>query len=169
MKITAKMIVLSEIKTIKVISKIIIFALLLSIICYFCFRNLQWILTFAILFILLSYLFIKYKKFSKILYSPLIDELQLFVDNLIFYSEGDYIVSEIGIIDLKSFDTIKYSDINKIYKTTTNELKSIKKYIIIILHNKKKYKFLISTSATSSPLYDFSNIIINKNPNVIVD
>lgn len=101
-------------------------------------------------------------------------ELQRSLDNTIFYSEKNYIITEDCIINIsKPVIQIFYGDIIFMYKYKVREHDTIGKTEIlkIYLKNRSVYEFCIKPGfpcRDDIKTIDFSNIILEKNPNVLV-
>ncbi len=100
--------------------------------------------------------------------------IQEYLDNTIFYSEGNYIITDKCIIEFdRIVKIIRYEDIVLIYKKKNWERHNImpNDVLFIILKNKKEYWFYTKLRGVRSgdiETIDFSNIILEKNPNVLV-
>lgn len=111
-----------------------------------------------------------YNKFDKNKFK----ELEMSLNNSIFYSKENYVITEDCIISIGNYiEKIKYEDIVLIYKEKILEHNTIRKneVLTIVLNNKKKYWFYIlvrDSIRDDIKTYDFSNIILEKNPNVLV-
>ena len=111
-----------------------------------------------------------YNKFDKNKF----EELEMNLNNSIFYSKENYVITEDCIISIGNYiEKIKYEDIVLIYKEKILEHNTIRKneVLTIVLNNKKKYWFYIlvrDSIRNDIKTYDFSNIILEKNPNVLV-
>ncbi len=111
-----------------------------------------------------------YNKFNKNKF----EELEMSLNNSIFYSKENYVITEDCIISIGNYiEKIKYEDIVLIYKEKILEHNTIRKneVLTIVLNNKKKYWFYIlvrDSIRNDIKTYDFSNIILEKNPNVLV-
>lgn len=111
--------------------------------------------------------------FCNLLKHPNID-LQKSLNNTIFYSKENYVITNNSIINLSiPIEQIFYDDIIYIYKCKVHELDTIgkKEILHIYLRNGINYKFCIKPSFPNIgdiETIDFSNIILEKNPNVLV-
>lgn len=111
-----------------------------------------------------------YNKFDKNKF----EELEMSLNNSIFYSKENYVITEDCIISIGNYiEKIKYEDIVLIYKEKILEHNTIRKneVLTIDLNNKKKYWFYIlvrDSIRNDIKTYDFSNIILEKNPNILV-
>lgn len=131
---------------------------------------------FAAFYILINFIYYtlknisSIKKVDNILYSNIEKEL----NNIICYLPKHYILTDSYIINLRRFAIIEYKDIKKISKKNRIHIIGSKiklaKYIYIINNNGLQSGFFIGY-----PIYidirgykDFSNIIIEKNPTIIV-
>lgn len=108
--------------------------------------------------------------FSNFLKHPYMMDLQKSLNNTIFYSKENYIITEDCIIQLdRKIVLINYYNIILIYKYRNR--KWGRTILRIILRDNSYYDFLIVLDDSyrfQTDVCDFSNIILQKNPNVLV-
>ncbi len=100
------------------------------------------------------------------------DEIDKQLKKPILFSRWNYILTDKYLVNIRKFEVIKYQDIVLIYKglrfnpCTVNYLE---KHLYVFTNKGKKSRFLISyiLSYGLSSVRDFSDIIKQKNPNVL--
>ena len=123
-----------------------------------------------IIFFKLIYLLIKQIYFIKNLKSKDLERIEHELENPILIVKTDYILTDTFIINLKKIHIFKYKDIDYMYSKcgliiASNKIRIVK-YICTKTNDGMKDKFLIGYPfiIDCSPFYDFSDIIIKKNP-----
>lgn len=124
------------------------------------------LISFEILFIILliKYIF-SYVNFKSVKE----EELDISSENIIFYSKDRYLITENYIFYLdEEFKKIKYDEILLMYKIIT--FKRLKKILVLVLSSGKKYYFHVDDiiGLIEEDIFDFSNIIQEKNKDVLV-
>ena len=123
-----------------------------------------------IIFFRLIYLLIKQIYFIKNIKLQDLKNIEHELENPILIVKTDYILTDTYIVNLKKIHIFKYKDINYMYrkcgfKIVSNKIRIVK-YLCTKTNDGMKDKFLIGYPfiIDCSPFYDFSDIIIKKNP-----
>ena len=123
-----------------------------------------------IIFFRLIYLLIKQIYFIKNIKLQDLETIEHELENPILIVKTDYILTDTYIVNLKKIHIFKYKDINYMYrkcgfKIVSNKIRIVK-YLCTKTNDGMKDKFLIGYPfiIDCSPFYDFSDIIIKKNP-----
>lgn len=124
----------------------------------------------SIIFFRLIYLLIKQIYLIKNIKLQDFQKIEYELKNPILIVKTDYILTNTYIINLKKIHIFKYKDINYMYrkcgfKIVSNKIRIVK-YLCTKTNDGMKDKFLIGYPfiIDCSPFYDFSDIIIKKNP-----
>lgn len=98
-------------------------------------------------------------------------DLQKSLNNTIFYSKENYVITKECIVKLdNNIILISYYDIVLIYKYKS-KTKNNRTILRVLLRNNSYYDFIIELNDSyrfQTEVCDFSNIILERNPNVLV-